>query len=325
MIESFLNEALASREKVSLPDFGTFSTVASNAQLDEQEGIYTPPHRKIEFVADTPYTDEYSVVNYIVENSAYTREEAEEAALELSRKLKSQIDTSNYAEIEGFGYFKKNGPVEVVSFYPFEESTELPESFGLPKLKVNPIVPAADTAKGKTKKNEEKMLWWVLVPIIVLTVGVIYIFVSPTAKDALFAYNPFDGEKIDSVAKDTTLKAVNPLALPKDSLDNKPDTVIKPVEKKPVVKEEEPQEGDELIVQERTMNYYLVVASYSSKENAFKAARKAIEQGYIGTRIVEASGERYRLTIGNYPTKPEADRKADEARKYYRSIWIFKY
>ncbi|UZR94829.1 SPOR domain-containing protein [Chondrinema litorale] len=359
MISDFLAEALQEKNTVSVPGFGTFTSQPVSAHMDEETGILKPPSSEIVFIDDIGYGDaEDSLVEFIIYKTQRDREEVVDEVNEFGNKVKEEVNQNDSYTIDGFGVFEK-GLYGNITFKN-EGSTFGGNSYGLPKLTITPLsedeiitdeAAPEEEEEETTKKFPEATLWAILIPSIIIVLLAVWLMIDEGARSkatnmlASAEAGIFGGDKTDDTANsDVTSDSTNN-AVAEDSIaDNSTETTAETTDEgtdnstaEDQNKEEAPKEevkppvtnplssSSEAFVDAKNGHYYLSIASYPDKENAMKRRDKLVAQGYTEAKVVEAGAGKYRVSLADFASKADADKKVQDAKGDYDSIWVFKF
>jgi len=336
MVEQNLKAALASKEKVTIPGFGTFSTELEPASLHQEKGIFSPPHKTVRFVDEIGYSDhESSLINFLADKNGIDPDEAESEVQQFITAVKEAVRNEEEYNIEGLGYFHK-GLYGNTDFTPYQEANLLPDSFGLPMLSVSnlPMTVRQPVEEEEHDTGGSKVLL-VLVPVMLLVVAAIFIFFNASVR-----------QKVIGIFGAGTPVAEQPAQNPDGTQENATGTLTEnealseettAAQEAPEEQEEEVQtapvnqtapagnNGGADIVETRDGRWYLSVASFTNLALAKEDAQEARSKGYTEAKVVVAGTDKYRVSIADFSSKADADSKAASSKADYSSIWVFKF
>ena len=159
MIATYIQELLATNNRVIIPNFGAFLVRATSKNKDANtldkklKDIYFSPFLK--------FNDEL-LEKYIIKKENVSKEQATEKIKEFIETVKKELDNEKPFEIKDFGKFiiDKQGKVQFITVAnekdeesPKEEKKAAPTKAEEPKTKKST---AQKTASPKTKKDDEK-------------------------------------------------------------------------------------------------------------------------------------------------------------------------
>ncbi|MFO7843066.1 MAG: SPOR domain-containing protein [Bacteroidales bacterium] len=159
MIATYIQELLATNNRVIIPNFGAFLVRATSKSKDAEtldkklKDIYFSPFLK--------FNDEL-LEKYIIKKEGVTKEQASEKIKEFIDAVKKELDNEKPFEIKDFGKFiiDKQGKVQFITIAnekddesPKEDKKAAPVKAEESKTKKST---AQKTASSKTKKDDEK-------------------------------------------------------------------------------------------------------------------------------------------------------------------------
>ena len=122
-----------------------------DAEIQSQSGLCLPPSRRLTF---SPISKKSQVLlNHLVRYEGLTYDSATKILEETTRNWKSELNQGKRLRLEGIGSFSKTGLQWV--FQASVEANFLPEAFGLPIFRVNPLSIGNSISK-EPKYNFEK-------------------------------------------------------------------------------------------------------------------------------------------------------------------------
>lgn len=86
--------------------------------------------------------------------------------------------------------------------------------------------------------------------------------------------------------------------------------------------------GDDILVGERSNQFFIVIAGFANQANAYKKAREAKKLGLENIKIIPPFDAKrlYRVAVGGYSSRSEADTKLEEIRNVLGvDAWILRY
>ncbi len=103
-------------------------------------------------------------------------------------------------------------------------------------------------------------------------------------------------------------------------------------ENKTIVENQKNQEanpkGDGILVEVRNNQFYVVIAGFGNRANAYKKVRETKKLGLDNVKIIPPFDAKnlYRVAVGGYNSRPEADSKLEEIKSVLGiDAWILKY
>lgn len=157
-ISNYIQELLFTKQKVVIPEIGTFEMVGKPAHIDSATGTITPPSKTIKF----SYNEgaDYSVlVNHIAKRKHISIANAVKLVYSFSEQLNNRLRNGEEVEIESVGILRVIGAGTII-FLPFSSYSNLGESFGLPTITLSPnakrqqVVDEANTEQPDLKGQQ---------------------------------------------------------------------------------------------------------------------------------------------------------------------------
>lgn len=357
-IAQYICEALAERNKIVVPVLGTFTAEPSASAREAFGTVVTPPSRKVIFSEELEFGFNYSLVGFIAEKESEDAESIEATVKQYVEELREQLRQGEQAVIRGLGtiFADANGRLR----FEQDQSTNLePASFGLPKLKVVPVLQEQTgpiiADQTEKKSHGELLMWIILVPLVLLAIFFVYLFTNPEAVESFKQMAglspktevPMTGSgatNLDSLdnadveepsAKPSTTPAKTdkpantkpetgkPADKPKDKPADKPaaTTPAKPADKPTATAATVGTNG---IVTQKSNRWYVQIGAFRNAEGAKKAANEAKAKGYPEAKVVQFD-DFYRVSIGDFGDKEAAVKFGQEAQKDYASTKAFKF
>jgi|GEM_PF-5230885 len=355
MITDFLVEALQERPNVQVPGLGTFTSQPLSAVLDEDTNIIKPPSAEIVFIDDVGYGDvDDSIITFILNKTDMPKEEVEEQIAALGDEVKSKVNDGETFEINGLGTFEKGIYGNIV--FKNNPDSFTGSSYGLPKLSITPLDEATLAARGGDSSTEEEgnkfpeaTLWGILIPSIIIVLVAVWLMLDKSARDKAMSFisgeekteqvenvNPpvtdkkeevADNKEADKTTDDQGTSANNNEA---NENENTADATKQENNSEAIAKENTTTNttatGDsKALISDRTGRYYLSIASYPNEKAAMTRRQRLISQGYTDAKVVAAGGNKYRVSLADFASRADANKKVAEAKGDYDSIWVFKY
>lgn len=335
-IAQYISDLLNEHNEVSLPGIGTFFKRNVSAHYNEDEGLYHPPSRKIDYKAEEG--SDSTLVQHIVFSKHISESSAMYFVERFCDNLRKNLDKDSKVNISPLGtLFKKD------SGYVLEQS-ELQSSlehFGLKPVKEYQFSgdhatiaasPAADLTEpeAENRPSSSKGLFIVL--------GLLLVLGTLTALAYYFYPQYFKNLTLPGIKAPS--KKTAPLPLPQeDSLEESEalaDTILKNLEREGLHGAEVEKAPDTLNISTTasaadtlktpalpSKTYEVIVASFGLKkeaENSIKNLRKA---GIDAKVVVDTKKPKYKVSIGGFPTMQAADKEKRRIQKgVNKDAWI---
>lgn len=214
----------------------------------------------------------------------------------------------------------------------------------------------AFTSNAPSKVSNISAIWvWILVPVLLLAGSAGFMWEN-RSNEAMSSFNPFSsfGEfkpKAKVIEKDKNFNYEDPLGentsgekLDKSeavNIESKEENVViqDPIAKEEIVESSEPIDQEKIkksavivpsgaVIGEKTGRCYIILASFSTLDQAEKVRQKLEDEGLDETKIIEPHDHKniFRVSIADYDKKVDALKRADELReKYGDKLWVHIY
>ena len=296
-----------------LPGVGAFLAHRVPARYNVEERIFMPPHRTLVFNPQITVDDALLLSEYIA-CEQFTYEEAGVALQKDIAKLRKELSSKGTLRFGELGTFSMNINGKI-SFVPGENGIDDPYNFGFEPL----VMPLLSDHKKKDIVIKRNDIGKYIAAVAAIVIA--FFLVAPISKNN---YKP------------TMQASVSSLVAPviASSQETAPATVEDFCEIAPVpetvtanIMTEEYKQAltiDEEIPVQASVNteqYYIIVASSPSAENAQLAIKEMsakLEADYI---VVEGSG-RYRIAYGSYNSNSDAANALENIRGTFPDAWI---
>lgn len=152
-ISNYIQELLFTKQKVVIPEIGTFEMVGKSAHIDGATGTITPPSKTIKF----SYNEgaDYSIlVNHIAKRKHISTANAVKLVYSFSEQLNNRLRNGEEVEIESVGILRVIGAGTII-FLPFSSYSNLGESFGLPTITLSPESKRQQVAEDTNTEEPE--------------------------------------------------------------------------------------------------------------------------------------------------------------------------
>lgn len=315
MIEKYIKELLFEQDCVILPGFGAFLGHYVAADIHPLTHKFLPPSKRLAFNSQLKNNDGL-LIEAVSLGEKMSREEVRSLVEQFVSRLNHTLETRRFAELKDLGkfFYNQEGKLE---FEPDNTINFLEDSYSLPELIFKPIErnsntiamnkpvrpnrPAAKTgSEGEDNAPKKVSPAVIIFPIILLLVG---------GLTAFFYFNQ----------ENESLASINPFVI-----FGKKEEVKMPEPVKEEVKEEPAPEPE---ISSHTSRYFVVVGSFTNKENALKMKNK-LERKNVSATIVEptSDGYYYRVAVDDFESKEDAVAKLKDYKKLYgKSVWVLSY
>jgi CCDC81-like prokaryotic HU domain 1/SPOR domain len=335
-IQTLIKSLLISNDKLSIPELGSFVSKHKSAEIDDKTGDITPPTKEISF-DETLKDDDGLLFNALLGHKLTEEEARKELELLKITILKTTTSKEKY-KITGFGFLIKNDKGELV-FKTTATDSLLPENVGLSPVSFNPDeLNKIKTTKEKTKKEKVKKEkikttkppkvktekdkqkskkvmkgFLIAVPIIAIIV-LLGLFHKPIIEK---------GKELFSNLKDTTttqdIVDVDTTEIINNNNNNTPDELGNDKEYLKLLNSKITNTAD-INLGTEYKKFYIIVGSFSMKENANKYKDELRGQNYDASVI---SGDHFRVAIGGFNTADNLIAEYNKIKsKYGENVWI---
>jgi nucleoid DNA-binding protein/cell division septation protein DedD len=348
-ITHYIKDALIENKKVVVPNLGTFTAQYEPARIKNNGSILLPPNAKVTFSHSVYSSDFDALGDYIQAKEKRNRMEIEEEIMLFSTEIKGQVGSYGKYTLTDFGQFRlgNDGKFE---FIQSDEVVLLNESYGLPKVTAMPLIPVSDEADSVNsakihtpivpEKDHSVLLWFVIIPLVLLGVFIAYIFVNKEASEkvaAIFSDQPAEPTTVTDTTATANTDSLDALALLPPPSTSKDKEIIDKASKekqestkqnntptKTTEKTVTAQTNTNDVVSSNKGRFYIIAGSFNTVANAQKAVNIARTKGYKEAKIVEKDGK-IRLSLGDFSSKQEADNVLSDYRRNYENAWILIY
>lgn len=333
-IQTLIKSLLIANDKLSIPELGNFVSKNKSAEIDEKTGSITPPTKEISF-DETQKNDDGVLYNALIAHKR-TKEEAKKELEYLKTTILKKTKSKGKYEIPELGFFINNDKGELI-FKTTSTDSLLPENIGLTSVNFNSnelnknkttkektkkqkttSSQPPKTKKAKDKQKSKKVMKGFLIALpIIAIIALLGIFHKPIIEK---------GKELFSSTKDTTethnianvdtskIKNVN------NNVDNNtPDELGNDKEYLKLLNSKITNTAD-INLGTEYKKFYIIVGSFSMKENANKYKNELKAQNYDASVI---SGDHFRVAIGGYNTADNLIAKYNSIKsKYGNNVWI---
>ncbi len=155
-IKTYINELLHHYDCVIVAGFGGFVSRSMPANIANDGGIIFPPSKSILFNKNLTNNDGL-LVNYLIEKDHLNYSQAVDAVHAFVANCKQELEQAKRLEFGALGFFyfdtEKN-----IQFEAKDDLNFLQESFGLPTLKIYPVVKEISTIKPTKELVDKKVV-----------------------------------------------------------------------------------------------------------------------------------------------------------------------
>lgn len=314
-VESYIKSLLEEEDCVIVPNFGGFISNYKNSSIQDG-GVVSllPPRKQLLFNVNLS-VDDGLLIKYIsgAKLISYNKAKLEVEAF-VSRTLEILRET-NHVEFEGLGSFKINKSKKI-QFEPTFEGSPLPESFGLPVLKLSNIGVSVNNVTEHASErvlNRKKLVRRALM----FSPVVLALALFPTK-----FYDNIQQSSFFSVV-DTSIKTniVNEeiVAAPETEIDDTQKKILSTIE------DETSREKGLLYVEPINKNFHVILGSFKDEKNAILFQNNMKAQGF-DCDIINKGGF-YRVAAASFESKSQAYQHVISLKKrdaVFADAWVYK-
>ncbi len=355
-MDQYIAQLLQRHDKVVVPKLGTFTSKSVGAMIDKTTNEITPPLRQVSF--SILEEDDGLLFEQTVCQSAHLDKSAfDEQLLHYVQRIYTAIGTTGAYAIDGVGTLLKDSHGSI-TLNEQDAFSLLGDNFGLPKLAKKAVglgapVGSAQASSDKSdhgsakavpppppipeRKTEQKseVLWWsLLIPLLILFVGLLFLFFND---DAMNSFKAMFGGKEAIVQTD--MRSVDPPASNEQAADEKAPAAedAKPNES---VADKVPTTTPDTKVADPKPNgatgqkisptgagngdYYVNLGAFSNEKTAKTLKTKLENLGYDIEISLHPEKKLYRVRVMGFVTEQEANTKAAQLSSKYPGAWVGK-
>jgi hypothetical protein len=322
IIEQLIFNALARRQAIALPGFGTLSVTVGETLIDTRTNELVPPRHVLAFTT-TPGAE--TVVGQMIAGAGLTPVDADSIYKHWLVALKKGETGGDWAiegvcriEPEGASYRVTAAPALDRMLNPFDVQ-RIPlvvQKKGVPAWKKEKIVgkeSSSASSTGKAKWKPARRWAWIVLCILgaaALGAGCWVYFTETDLVRLLFS--PTSATESVIQLPVVPLKTETPPASVHD---------LSAVDSTAVLSQAQPQ-TQPAVTGDGTL-YHLVVGVFSTEENS---RRYMQESGFAATlcRVIPTSKGLYMASVGTYASEEEADAQRTKISTTHPEAWVFK-
>lgn len=350
---TLIKKLLITEEKVTIPGYGSFIAKHKSAEIDDKTGEIKPPTKEITFDANQKEDD--GLLRGALVASGITEEEASKELIYFKNTIETKLSSNEKFEIDDIGFLTKDKKGTIL-FTQTENTSLLPENVGLASIqfgsdeinkvtKINTTQKPPKEKKEKKEKNKtksKKIVKSLLVALpIVAIIALLAIFHKPIIEKGkqIFAGTKDTTEVIDDsnnvIADNNNNSDNNNVDNTNDNsnIDNTNDNNVDNTNDNNLENELGNDDEYRKLLDAKISNtadvnlgnsfkkFYIIVGSFSMKENATKYKNELTNQGYDVT-IINGT-EFFRVAIGGYDKADNLIAEYSKIKnKYGNGIWI---
>ena len=303
-IETYIAQLLYRYQCVTVPGFGAFLTETQSAQLNESTNSFFPPKKMVSFNSQIKNNDGL-LANHIANTEKTSYGFAVSAIGFEVLNWKKALEEDGILHLKNIGEIRLNSDNNLV-FSPNQQNNYLTTSFGLSPF-VSPLVKRENFEKEiqRIEKKEPVTLYvdeerkssnsyLKYAAIFVLGLGITGsigypLYQKEIANQTLIVESTVQ-KKVQNKIQEATFLIQNPLPAVTLSVDTSK-------------------------TEEKSMPYHIIAGAFRSEQNAKKAYKQLIKNGYEARMLPENKHGLFPVLYGSYTTMNEAEKAQREIRK----------
>tara|TARA_B100000497_G_C7633290_1_gene380643 strand:- start:203 stop:1231 length:1029 start_codon:yes stop_codon:yes gene_type:complete len=333
-IERHLFHLLFQEDVIDIPGFGRMEVQRFDADIQSQSGLCLPPARRLTF---SPISKKSQVLlNHLVRYEGLTYDSAIQILDEITRNWKSELNQGKRLRLEGIGSFSKTGLQWV--FQASVEANFLPEAFGLPIFRVNPLnignsiskEPKYTFEKESALKKARDEKWLKPLRTAAVMVGIVSLLALGTTKDDY-------REMIQNASFKPNWELIQNQILSWANLNPENNsnfgTKSSPIEKD-IPLDFQIENSKEIVENIATNNkiysinstqiksFSLIVGAFADLRNAKRLAKSLKLDGFPAS-LIKNDGELTKVSIQSFTNKMSAQSKKIRVAEKFPGVWIY--
>ena len=303
-IETYIAQLLYRYQCVTVPGFGAFLTETQSAQLNESTNSFFPPKKMVSFNSQIKNNDGL-LANHIANTEKTSYGFAVSAIGFEVLNWKKALEEDGILHLKNIGEIRLNSDNNLV-FSPNQQNNYLTTSFGLSPF-VSPLVKRENFEKEiqRIEKKEPIELYadeeikssksyLKYAAIFVLGLGITGsigypLYQKEIANQTLIVESTVQ-KKVQNKIQEATFLIQNPLPAVTLSVDTSK-------------------------TEEKSMPYHIIAGAFRSEQNAKKAYKQLLKNGYEARMLPENKHGLFPVLYGSYTTMNEAEKAQREIRK----------
>ena len=316
-----------------VPDFGAFISNERPVYISETEGKIYPASKRLAFNPSLSFNDGLLInsISFFEKISYYEAAELVKSGLD---QWKKRLSARESLLLVGIGQLRINVDQKLI-FTPLINNNFHPESFGLPELKIEPIVRKSPElssieneigfrmvedeevvieSKNQYKPNKSRrVLYYSLTAYIPIIIGLwaVLFFVDPFNKSNESSLNPIEVKR--NPIKLTTVKSEN----------RNIEKLIRAKTKNIDCSDNTPPKTTVNVNETTESVYYIIGGSFKSYKNAAMLQKEFLSKNFKSEIIKSVNNKQYRVAYSKFTNRSEADSFLQSIRQSENSsAWI---
>lgn len=310
-IVKYIRELLYKHERVIIPDFGAFVTDYLPAYINKSKTYIAPPNKKVSFNASVK-KDDKRLVSFIMAKEQIDEKAAYNKINDFIKKVENSLKENSKILLRGIGFLNidNSGKIYLKQDY---KSNIFYDTYGMREItlskpeqeKVEEIIVKPKRKSFNRIYNRRATIRRVLI-YTPLTAALVLIFIFFDINRNYNIYEEEDFEKYYTpppavhntqklVEEDKMVKAIDQITDKREAL---------------------------LYTEPSKQSYYIVAGSFKNPTNALNFKKELLQKGFSPIQV-ERKDDLYRIALGKFSSKTEAQQKLTTLRNTVDlSLWI---
>ncbi len=356
-MDQYIAQLLQRHDKVVVPKLGTFTSKRVGATIDKSTNEIAPPLRQVSF--SILEEDEGLLFEQTVCQSAHLDKPAfDEQLLRYVQRIYTAIGTTGAYAIDGVGTLLKDSHGSI-SLNDQDAFSLLGDNFGLPRLakkavglgaapvgsaqassdksgngSAKTVPPPSPIPEKKTERKSEVLWWSLMIPLLILFVGLLFLFFND---DAMKSFKAMFGGKEETVQTD--MRSADPPVANNDQAADENAATAEGTKPNESVADQVPTTPDNNVADPKpneatgqkispagagSGDYYVNLGAFSNEKTAKSLEAKLKNLGYDIEISLHPEKKLYRVRVMGFATEQEANTKATQLSSKYPGAWVGK-
>jgi nucleoid DNA-binding protein len=317
-LTQIIKELLFTCDKLIIPGFGGFVAQRSSSKINSENDVILPPNKH--FIFNPSLIQDDGLFSEFIHNKlGISIPEAESTIKEFVDDLWQRLNNNDTLLFEGIGYFSLNESKQI-RFVGDQKTNYNADTYGLSELtyKLPKLHSYASSEEDLSISERFPIRKIMLVSLFIILIGGIAAVIY-WKYDAIKSL--FHPKEITSVVVDTTTFRPS-----KDSIYRDTSKVAQSIDTSTHLRNalyyKEPVQADTIKNTNSSTRYYLIAGSFQSYQKAAVHAKYLKKAGFQ-PEIIEFSQQIFRVSIGEFKTKEEADKEIEvlKLKKGAENVW----
>lgn len=341
----YIADLLKRHDEVSLPGLGTFTRSRIPGFYDQYSNSFYPPSFQVSF--DNNDLDRDSVTGYISEQKKLSQPSSEYFVKKFTTSIFELLQTSGIAEIKPIGILRQkdqqlvfessgsfdiggkfyglkpvreiertiNSPVQETPVHEsnfFNEFVRDPE----PEIEEQAEQQQPDLVEDNAPVSRVKLFVIAGILFLIVMAGLFYML-SPTVQRSVNSF--FSQQEVlpQAQLEDNLVKSLD-LVLPDSTF-----IAEQEAKKDSVVKDSLPMSAISPIIEDNTITYEIIGASFGRKADAEKYVDQLIKKGIPAKIVGNIPGNRVKVSIKSFKDEASAQEELNKVLESNKEAWIY--